>query len=104
MTGERLVSPMVVFIIYFANIQLNANHSSHNCRISEFHCKMGTAKCIAIDKFCNGVDDCGDKSDEPPYCSRKFAQININECVSIPLDHTISAQSKRRDVLKFHEN
>lgn len=40
------------------------------CQLSEFMCDTGY--CVAMDKFCNGNDDCGDKSDEPPYCSRKF--------------------------------
>jgi len=39
------------------------------CQLSEFMCDTGY--CVALDKFCNGNDDCGDKSDEPPYCSRK---------------------------------
>ncbi|VVC45158.1 CUB domain,Low-density lipoprotein (LDL) receptor class A repeat,Low-density lipoprotein (LDL) [Cinara cedri] len=37
------------------------------CQLSEFMCDTGY--CVAMDKFCNGNDDCGDKSDEPPYCS-----------------------------------
>lgn len=39
------------------------------CRLSEFYCDTG--QCIALDKFCDGEDNCGDKSDEPRYCSRK---------------------------------
>ncbi|CAG7667441.1 unnamed protein product [Allacma fusca] len=37
------------------------------CRISEFSCSRG--KCVSGDKFCNGIDDCGDGSDEPRYCT-----------------------------------
>ncbi|KAL5242422.1 hypothetical protein ACI65C_009832 [Semiaphis heraclei] len=37
------------------------------CQLSEFMCDTGY--CVSLDKFCNGNDDCGDKSDEPPYCS-----------------------------------
>lgn len=40
------------------------------CQLSEFMCSTGY--CLALDKFCDGNDDCGDKSDEPPYCSREF--------------------------------
>lgn len=46
------------------------------CQLSEFMCDTGY--CVALDKFCNGNDDCGDKSDEPPYCSRKsFPRLYI---------------------------
>ncbi|KAI5694666.1 hypothetical protein M8J75_003070 [Diaphorina citri] len=39
----------------------------HQCRISEYACENG--RCISLDRFCNEYDDCGDKSDEPRYCS-----------------------------------
>lgn len=40
------------------------------CRLSEMLCDTG--QCISLDKFCNGEDDCGDKSDEPKSCTRKY--------------------------------
>lgn len=48
---------------------------SSGCRLSEFLCNTG--HCISQDKFCDGEDDCGDKSDEPRYCTRKFHTANI---------------------------
>lgn len=38
-----------------------------SCRVSEFFCDTG--QCVALDRYCDGEDDCGDKSDEPRYCS-----------------------------------
>ncbi|XP_023245577.1 uncharacterized protein LOC106637106 [Copidosoma floridanum] len=38
-----------------------------SCRQSEFQCTNG--RCIGLNKVCNLVDDCGDKSDEQPQCS-----------------------------------
>ncbi|XP_031849407.2 uncharacterized protein LOC116434797 isoform X1 [Nomia melanderi] len=37
------------------------------CRPSEYLCDTGN--CIAQDKYCDGENDCGDKSDEPKYCT-----------------------------------
>ncbi|KAL7293792.1 hypothetical protein TKK_0012854 [Trichogramma kaykai] len=42
---------------------------SRSCRPSEFSCLGGPARCLAHDKFCDGENDCDDKSDEPPYCT-----------------------------------
>lgn len=38
-----------------------------SCRQSEFQC--GNGRCIALNKACNAVNDCGDGSDEPRQCS-----------------------------------
>lgn len=47
------------------------------CRLSEFRCD--NSHCIAEDKFCDGEDDCSDKSDEPKYCTRNYHH-NYNYC------------------------
>ncbi|XP_054258135.1 uncharacterized protein LOC128983034 [Macrosteles quadrilineatus] len=41
--------------------------SPPTCRVSEFFCDTG--QCVSLDRYCDGVDDCADKSDEPRYCS-----------------------------------
>ncbi|XP_026734671.1 uncharacterized protein LOC113498735 [Trichoplusia ni] len=41
--------------------------ASAPCRMSELLCDTG--QCISLDKYCNGEDDCGDKSDEPKACT-----------------------------------
>ncbi|KAJ8683348.1 hypothetical protein QAD02_019140 [Eretmocerus hayati] len=38
-----------------------------SCRQSEFQCSNG--RCLSLNKVCNLVDDCGDKSDEQQQCS-----------------------------------
>lgn len=40
-----------------------------SCRQSEFQC--GNGHCLALNKVCNLVDDCGDGTDETRPCSRE---------------------------------
>ncbi|KAF9822276.1 hypothetical protein SFRURICE_017551 [Spodoptera frugiperda] len=40
------------------------------CRISEYLC--ANKKCIPINRFCDGTNDCGDSSDEPRHCTREY--------------------------------
>lgn len=40
------------------------------CSMSEHTCTNG--KCISMNKFCDKTNDCGDSSDEPRFCTRKF--------------------------------
>lgn len=46
-----------------------SNSNNSGCRISEYRC-LGKGNCLAQDKFCDGENDCDDKSDEPAYCTR----------------------------------
>lgn len=41
----------------------------NGCSLSEFTCI--NSKCIPINKYCDRVNDCGDNSDEPRFCTRK---------------------------------
>lgn len=43
--------------------------TSYTCRISHFACHNN--KCISPDHYCDGIDDCGDGSDEPKFCTGK---------------------------------
>jgi Low-density lipoprotein receptor domain class A len=42
------------------------------CRISEFQCRNG--RCVQLDRYCDASDDCGDKSDEPKFCTGEKAE------------------------------
>ncbi|KYN07633.1 Cubilin [Cyphomyrmex costatus] len=48
--------------------ELEASNTESLCRPSEFLCST-TGHCIAQDKYCDGENDCDDKSDEPRYCT-----------------------------------
>lgn len=48
-----------------------ASNTEQLCRPSEFQCGT-TGHCVAQDKYCDGENDCDDKSDEPRYCTREY--------------------------------
>ncbi|PSN38545.1 hypothetical protein C0J52_22228 [Blattella germanica] len=41
-----------------------------SCRRSEFSCENG--RCVPLNRYCDAANDCGDSSDEPRQCTRKF--------------------------------
>ena len=51
------------------------------CHSSEFRCDNGF--CIARDKLCNGVDNCGDRSDEDSICGmHSFGALLLTNIIS----------------------
>ncbi|XP_045485141.1 uncharacterized protein LOC110995642 [Pieris rapae] len=44
------------------------HNNDSRCRISEYQC--ANKKCVPINRFCDGSNDCGDASDEPRHCTR----------------------------------
>lgn len=51
------------------NLQLAPGSSSTGCSLAEFSCSNG--RCVPLSKYCNNLNDCGDGSDEPRFCTRK---------------------------------
>lgn len=44
-------------------------------KVSEWKCSNGT--CIPLSRYCNGIPDCSDKSDEPSACSGEYSTIQV---------------------------
>ncbi|KQS44339.1 uncharacterized protein Dere_GG13276, isoform B [Drosophila erecta] len=51
-----------------ANLQLAPGSSATGCSLAEFSCSNG--RCVPLSKYCNNLNDCGDGSDEPRFCTR----------------------------------
>lgn len=49
---------------------LKSNGQLNGCSMSEFTCT--NSKCVPTYKYCDRVNDCGDNSDEPRFCTRKY--------------------------------
>ncbi len=45
------------------------------CKQSEYQCQNG--RCVSTNRFCNAINDCGDNSDEPRFCTRKHLLKNF---------------------------
>ena len=69
------------------------------CRVSEFFCDTG--QCVALDRFCDGEDDCGDKSDEPRYCSREWNEHTFYDTcyrLSLSVSHVRTMAVQRHSI------
>ncbi|XP_035906292.1 uncharacterized protein LOC118509603 isoform X2 [Anopheles stephensi] len=53
---------------YYSSNRGGSNPPRQQCALSEHTCTNG--RCIPWDKYCNNVNDCGDGSDEPRFCTR----------------------------------
>ena len=46
-----------------------AGAAGGGCPLTQFRCATG--RCVNLNVFCDGRNDCGDNSDEPAQCTRK---------------------------------
>ena len=53
-----------------AGVQTATQKQSRPCAVSEHTCNNG--RCVPLNKYCNNVNDCGDGSDEPRFCTSKY--------------------------------
>jgi hypothetical protein len=61
----------VVFCLFATIVTIDSIKQTkfpiRDCQISEFMCN--NRRCVSAEKYCDGIDDCGDGSDEPRFCS-----------------------------------
>lgn len=56
-------------VLWLATATL-AQTAAPKCKMWEHQCQNG--RCVALNRFCNNINDCGDSSDEPRHCTRKY--------------------------------
>ncbi|CRK97334.1 CLUMA_CG010727, isoform A [Clunio marinus] len=70
------INTVIFYLCYIAttihsikqSIQTKSSSGAYQkCSISEFSCLNG--KCISASQFCDNIDNCGDASDEPRFCT-----------------------------------
>ncbi|XP_025837357.1 uncharacterized protein LOC108732223 [Agrilus planipennis] len=66
---RQLAASMVVVVVSVATNAATATATPRSCRVSEFACASGQ-QCVPLNRFCNGINDCNDSSDEPRYCTK----------------------------------
>lgn len=87
------ISAAVFFIVI--HLVVNGHKFGLTCSSSEFSCP-NSKLCVPLDRYCDGRDDCGDKSDEPKDCTGKqhffFThlcrrnRLVVSRCESTPCD------------------
>ncbi|CAG9857034.1 unnamed protein product [Phyllotreta striolata] len=61
------MSPWLCLVMVMLAANFRGISPGPACRISEFPCRNG--RCVRLNAYCDGTDDCGDVSDEPPFCT-----------------------------------
>ena len=64
------VPPVAIMLLFaLALADVNCIAIASGCPLTQFRCTTG--RCVNLNVFCDGRNDCGDNSDEPPKCTRK---------------------------------
>lgn len=58
------------------------------CSISELTCTNG--KCVPLNKYCDNINDCGDSSDEPRFCTSEYQFLVLFLLSYLSNDTTVS--------------
>lgn len=82
-------APVVAAVMATTTSKPGASGAQQQCSLSEFTC--ANTRCVPLSKYCNNINDCGDGSDEPRFCTREYLPSTFTACqqIIVILVHTI---------------
>ncbi|XP_036219322.2 uncharacterized protein [Bactrocera oleae] len=89
------LAPMVAAVMATATSKPGASGAQQQCSLSEFAC--ANMRCVPLSKYCNNINDCGDGSDEPRFCTR----CNRTYYGDIGLTYSLELYRPKQDRLPY---
>ncbi|XP_049313230.1 uncharacterized protein LOC105221859 isoform X3 [Bactrocera dorsalis] len=88
-------APVVAAVMATATAKPGASGAQQQCTLSEFTC--ANMRCVPLSKYCNNINDCGDGSDEPRFCTR----CNRTYYGDIGLTYSLELYRPKQDRLPY---
>ncbi|XP_054735461.1 uncharacterized protein LOC129242692 [Anastrepha obliqua] len=89
------VAPVVAAVTGTVTAKPSGSGAQQQCSLSEFTCS--NTRCVPLSKYCNNINDCGDGSDEPRFCTR----CNRTYYGDIGLTYSLELYRPKQDRLPY---
>uniref|UniRef100_W8C8T0 CUB domain-containing protein n=1 Tax=Ceratitis capitata TaxID=7213 RepID=W8C8T0_CERCA len=92
--ANHTLTPIVAAVIGTTTTK-PTDGAHQQCSLSDFTCS--NTRCVPLSKYCNNVNDCGDGSDEPRFCTR----CNRTYYGDIGLTYSLELYRPKQDRLPY---